>query len=389
MKKTLLALTASLMASGLMANEEVLEEAKIVEPVELQEKSTNTLSNPLIYDRYFSPHASSADLITVHRALQSVGDSTFPYEHSDDSVVSAFGRYLSLALIWTPVNFVTTAGQYGLGANAKAEELKISHQDVKDFFRTGSYESVKKARLVGFATLDAGRIMQNRLAMDWVEKKAIDARESTLYSIPAFINMSAAFNFGLIEEVHGFNQLYKDQNVSNHRIRKWAYLNLLDPVDWFASYSSLYYIVTGKPLELPMIPVGEMGWLPAMGLDLTPSGPEIVSRHYFRMADGSPVMLVGRFGRLEHRDHWGLGLEAPKVFAWGNNSAGFKLDVFEQISENDKKFLGGAFSVINSNEIGETGVNLYTQLGYKTRGYLAGEPDKEGLIARGGMAFNF
>ena len=414
MKKALFTIAATLTTFGLMGSEASDNETQIIEPAQLQEKSSNTVTNPLVYDRYFSPHASSADLLTLHRALQKGEDALFDGEPSD-TFLGGVGRLAELAFIWEPLNAITAATQYSLGYRAKQLELGNSEKEIwknvskfvrdDDTYADAHYTMSAEDRVQTTSAVSAaGQIMQNRMAMDWVEKKSIDGREASLYMVPAIANTThRVIHFSNGSKFHEKNLLemyahdiYAQYGVELEadKMKQMSALNFVDPMIWMGVYSEIYYVVTGKAAELPMIPVGGgVKWLPAMGLELTPSGPEWVSKHYFRTPSGNPIMVYGKYGRLSDNKHWGTGVEMPKLFTWGNNSAGLKLDFFEQISANEDDSIeskyGGAASVINSTEIADSGVCVYTQLGYKTAGYLAGEPMKKGVIARGGLALNF
>ncbi|MDN3505187.1 MAG: hypothetical protein P0S95_06415 [Rhabdochlamydiaceae bacterium] len=303
------------------------------------------------------------------------------------------------------------------------------------------------------AGTESTSIMTDQMKMEWLQSGKIDGRQGSLYSLSALDLIGTASmargelsnsptNQLYTNEVSGYiyymNQLYPRSIINQKTIAKQSLVALIDPFLWYSAYAELFYVVKGEPVDMPMIPFfGGAKFLPSAKLGLTPYGPEYYAQTFWRTNDGNPIYLYYKWGSLSGAHHRGAGIQAPYIFNSDETSIGFTFDWFHQFKAgandislsdssnpnywtnqrvantryyfdyntftwqqqitytsqiiDEKKFYDGfAATLIGTQKIsGVPGTSLYAQLGYKTKGYVPGESYKNGLIARGGLAFTF
>jgi hypothetical protein len=178
-------------------------------------------------------------------------------------------------------------------------------------------------------------------------------------------------------------------------------LTLANPLQLYAAYTILVkYGIQGKKKwdHIPMIPLGSVRYLPALGYDLTPFGSRY---HFFNYVAYYNYKFSADISYADNRyfDYYGLSITAFDILylSWfrmnatleGWNQPELELNQNTPLKTNSK--LGGLASVelflhplFLKNQL-----SVYLQIGYKTKGYSAGEPLDHSLILRYGLSFCF
>lgn len=179
----------------------------------------------------------------------------------------------------------------------------------------------------------------------------------------------------------------------------------------------IYHAFSIAEVKIPMIPIGNVKYLPSFRMALTPFGMQGYFENFF-VVNSIPTYVYFKWGQNGPNQYWGLGVENQKIFNWKRVSLGCRFDLWNQpnvlfetgamsvqeitdlpkgaaipplypTSVLNAKSLGAAFSIMTNVALFKAPIQLYTELGYKTAGYLPGEALRNSPIARGGISGQF
>ena len=428
MKKKLAFLAALSIAAGTFADEQEVPEVKKREPAQVT----------VLVDKDMSPYAGGETLLSLEKSLIDLADYNMDEKYfTDKSLAGRLKRALELWVGWNSINCATMIAQhevYGHGYRIRntpgmsVAGYSVDFAEIPPFingaatgFNISDYTTLKEMNVVTLDGVKATEILSQQLKMKWLESGKIDGRQASLYewtSMDAthYTSISTDTKLNDIFADHGdinvyvnyMNTLYPGANLSVKSLKKKMRANLLDPVLFYTWYAQYKYIMGEKEFEMPMI--GGV-YLPSMRCDLAPYGPEWVFQNYFKTKEHGPIYAYTKWGSLAGLDHWGAGIEAPKLMQWENVSLGACVDYFDQFESNstltDREFSknyrnlvvkdegvsrvkGGSALLMGALRVpGLHNVELLAQLGFKSRGYLPGYPMDEGVIARAGASAKF
>jgi hypothetical protein len=187
--------------------------------------------------------------------------------------------------------------------------------------------------------------------------------------------------------------------LTSRRLQRRALIGYANPLLAYTGYRLFAsYLWGGKEwLDMPSLPFGhELRYLPWFRFQLAPFGTEWISEHAV-VRSGRLLSFSLRRGDAGTGASWGSGVEASPLIVhphWLLNVSGH---VWSQppngpSGHGDDLRLGGALSASLIVRLGEAPVlarraGLYVQGGYKTQGFLAGEPLGAGPIFRIGLSF--
>lgn len=238
------------------------------------------------------------------------------------------------------------------------------------------------------------------------------------------------------------NSIYPSEKSFSNQLstlrEKAAYSILTNAFTYYSLFAQWRYIWTGKttPMTLGTGPI--RFFMPIYRVELSPFGPEDVVGTYLLFKSGEPTYLYYKSGSFSQNKYHGFGFENKGIFKIGSSSFGLKLDFWNQPallhhkpvehevipqlyttssfwkpivamglsseyevefdhSQNGytnkelfSKYFGSAASLIYQYEFdGSRSNTLFTQLGYKTKGFLPGESIHAGPIIRFGMNLLF
>jgi hypothetical protein len=186
-------------------------------------------------------------------------------------------------------------------------------------------------------------------------------------------------------------------NIST--LARQSLVTFLNPFDWYSIYTvGIQYLVKGNTRlpQLPTIGIGSLRYLPALSYNLTPFGSEFILYNYVKRGEKTFVGDI-RVGDNRFESHWGADVLARRILesrrwevslqAGGWHQPPLHLGG-ESIYET-KGGLGGygKAHVAWAPTLNSPDVRLYLQGGYKSAGYVMGEPLASGPILRFGLDF--
>lgn len=403
----------------------------------------------VLIDPDFSPYSGGQDLLTGFKLLQVSEDLLIPpKEDPKEGGWTSLGRFAELFLFWNPLGQLATVTQHEVfGHGYRIRDLPSRHAKVTGYqigwpfpyalndvggatgFEVSDRITVAELNAISIAGIEAQDILARQLKMKWLSDQRIDARTSQLYYLSQqsllFYALSShhhelSLHFKGVDEdpfsgddlksyVFWMNRLYPDDEISISHIRDQSYLNLLDVFTYYSAYSWWYYILTGKQMDLPMLKIGKVGYLPGFKITLAPYGLEKNFENYLTI-NGVPLFLYVKWGEHGGVGYYGGGVDYDQLFSWKGGIFGFKLDFWYQpnflqstrvfdvlMGENaaveglKNRRLGVAFSLISRWYLAGSGVPffLYTEAGYKSKGYLPGYSLWQGFVGRAGLTAKF
>lgn len=300
---------------------------------------------------------------------------------------------------------------------------------------------------VGIGGMEGDFILGHNIVMSWLEKGVIDARQASQWREAHFntanyirdLKKNDGYGTFMLAQISGhdiakyltlLNQIYpmgKSMDKQLQGLQNKAILSyIFNPMTYLSYYSELCYVLFGASPSVPGIKVQEMFFLPSYHQALTPFGPEDVFEVFIWNKEISASYIYFKTFDLMNEKHFGLGFENRRFFnrKWG--SLGLKVNLwfqpqmlldpmhsqmecywlFQKKAEKDEfwilpteempqtkgyynKTFGGSSALIYSyglkNQLGYVSL----ELGYKTQGYLPGEPLLRSPIAKCGLQVQF
>ena len=406
------------------------------------------VSYNMIVDHNFSPFAGGEDLLTAHKIIESLEDATtYPTKNPSTGALAVFWRLAELGLFWDPLNRIISTTQHEVfGHGYRIREMSSAH--VKKYEINWPYpysfngiagETVftfdaKKATAAEMISItiggfDAQEILAYQLKMKWLATHQVDPRAAELYinsQQTLFLYATAAVKDKMEVETKNLNEdlfscndiqsyirwlnlLYPNDKLTLSKIKTQSLLNLLDPFSIFSAYSWWHFVFTGKSMPLPTLHAGRFTYLPGFKVSLAPYGLEYYFENFFALQD-RPFYFYIKGGEHGKTGYWGAGFEMEQLCAWSGGTFGLKIDIWRQpqflqpiriasvinnpsiaaSSALSKVDFGAAGSMIFRWQLGSGKFfYLYTEGGYKTKGYLPGYSLTRSVIWRVGLTTNF
>ncbi len=383
----------------------------------------------LIFDPHLSPYIGADNLIMSHEMVEKskLGQLSQTYS-SQSSAWAKLGRGAELFLFWDPVNYLSMVAQHEVfGHGYRVRTLSNRGASVINYrfgtpFPYGNgggathYQlSPEKTTVFELLTISSGgmeatAIFANRIRLHWLRVGELNPKQGSLYlfsqqDITNYVTRSQPHQGDDIADyIYVLNHTYAGGNLTLKTLQKSALINFLDPFTYYSCYGWYKYIVRGKSLEMPMIPMGSYKFLPSARLGLTPFGPEYYLESLFVKGE-KPFYLYLRGSNFAGMASAGIGIECPYATNIGSLPVGFRLDFWQQPKlqsrnrhfafaglENGKYLdlrikdlqVGMAASIVLQKKLWSTGA-LFVQCGAKTKGFVPGESLEASPIIRLGI----
>ena len=412
---------------------------------------TQTVSSApydLLVDPDFSPYSGGQNLITGMRLLQLSEDIMLPpKDEPKEGLIVSLGRFAELFFIWNPLGGLATVTQHEVfGHGYRIREFPSSHVEVTGYkidwpfpyslgggatsFNISDRATVTEINAINIAGIEAQDILARQLKMKWITDGRIDPRMSQLYflSQQSFFLYTVASNDndldislrGVDEDpfdgndlksyIYWMNRLYPDNKISISYLTRQSLYNWLDVFTYYSFGAWWYYVATGKQFNVPMLEIGKVKFLPSFKITLAPYGLEKNLEGYFTI-NKVPLYVYAKWGDHGGVSFYGAGIDFDQMLSWKGGIFGFKLDVWYQpdfqqptrvfdvlvddvnpaVPGLQDRSVGIAGSLISRWYLtgGNSPLYLYTEAGYKSKGYLPGYSLDRGFIGRVGLTAKF
>jgi len=202
--------------------------------------------------------------------------------------------------------------------------------------------------------------------------------------------------------ISGINYLYVEPGEKRYDIKKLSgqsLVSLANPVQAFSVFAVIYsYLIKGKQtIRVPMIPMGKVRYLPAFNFSLTPFGSQFHFVNYLRYKQ---MLFRGDFsiGDPTFKNYYGISVSGFNLVnnRWItlNGHADFwnqpelELDDYTKPQTGNKP--GGACKIsLTVRPLKLRGkLGIFLETGYKSKGYMMGEPLAASFILRYGISMH-
>ena len=400
----------------------------------------------VIGDINFSAYSGAEDIITFQHGLVVGVDKLVGRPPTRRSVKDGFGRFFEI-LAWDVTNVYLAVVQHEIfGHGYRIRDLGTEYAKVKGYsfswdgaathFSITDRMTTSLESTISSGGVEATAILANRLRLKWLESGKIDGRESALYSFSQqdITDYVLSIDKGPIlpeENGHDINSYlyllhatYPNGKLTKGQLKARVLINYLDPFTYFSYYAQGKFVVNGRPMNIPMIPIGDYKYLPSVRLGLTPFGPEYFLEN-FLVKNQNPIYFYVKWGSFANNNYYGFGVEQPHLLSYKGWKLGYRFDAWRQPyilfdkgllsnlssessydfcgggfiqetpgstpSEHDlhKKRIGVAMSVCIEKQIAESAFSTYFQPGFKTAGFLPGQALRAAPIIFGGVSIKF
>jgi len=411
---SLIIVAISCTLSIVSANQEYGSETPDAQDVQAQPNTNRTPKLPvgLIIDRNFSAHTGASGLTSLLRGYQALDEEYLPATQGDTSAYMMLGRFGKIVLenILFSTVMITQHEVFGHGGRAREFKLPIIKYSIRPYkgsvsYRAEPYLQLSKSEQIAFITggMEGTGILAKRIRDRWVDTQILDYREAHLYLVNALDQTTYILHsrtekiFDNSNDVTAYiaeiNHWHGSPVLNRSRLKQKAYIDLLDPYLFYSLYSMAHYMRDGSACwEYPMIPIGDYRYLPGFRLALAPYGPEYQFINYIKGPEHS-IQATFRYGKTGARSSLGTSLEVTRLLSSDLFNVDAKIDLWRQpklfVSQAQaaKPQLGGGFSLIGRYRVFDS-FELIGQLGYKTTGFVPGDPLKNGPILRAGFNAN-
>lgn len=389
--------------------------------------STAQSYSPLIYDASGSPYVGAYDLGFLHRGVYKLTDKLLPDSIGKAKSVSSIGyRVGKLVLLDGPIDdFISLIQHEVFGHGARYREFG-SHNNTYELnlsfpygsgggsamsnYAIGERPTSQQELAVCFGGVEANRLLANHLtnqsllddSLHYRQGLLLFAAQNDLFKyllgtryVASVADMPGNDMVAYIKEINGLyssNSPYSTEKLYNQSLVSW-----INPMQLYSLVAVYYnYLIKGqKHTKIPMIKFGDIRYLPALNYSLTPFGSQYHFVNYLRYKQ---MLFSADFtlGDNTFNNFYGMSLKGFNLIdsrVWGVN---MHLDVWNQPElelashkrPSSKNSMGGAFKTDVTyrpfNQKSKLG--LFTQAGYKTKGYTLGESLDEGFILRFGLS---
>ncbi|MBS0624762.1 MAG: hypothetical protein JSS32_01780 [Verrucomicrobia bacterium] len=400
-------------------------------------------------DINFTPFAGAENLIFLQSGLEKLENLAFPppkitledFQNPEQCPhFSSRNRWIRQGqsiLIWAPINASCVVIQHEVfGHGYRVRDLGSKYATVKGYkmYVIGGATGVEATNLltpsqaltIDIAGVEADAILANRVRLGWLQEGRVDPKQGFLYFFSALSLTAYAFAVNKNpksppqngNDISNFlfllNSIYSDSKLGYTKLRNLSLICLLDPFTYYSIFAQWIYNAFAANIKVPMIGIKSINYLPSARLALTPFGMQGYFEN-FLVVNSIPTYLYFKWGKNGTNTYFGFGLENLKIFTWKSGSFGLRADFWHQppvlfqqgtLSANQlydlpsgtyipplypdsvlaKKLTGGAITVIGAYSWKKTPLKMFTELGYKTAGYLPGEALRAALIIRGGLS---
>ena len=365
-----------------------------------------------MFDQNLSARIGADDLLTFHRAFVDFEERYLPNKFTDESTfgetkVGQLYRLTRYVLLDFQIDYLTYILQhevFGHGARAREfgqtnvrYELHMGppYNNNRSITYADSFPLGQEV-VLDISGSQGSRIMSDEILQQALVGGAIDYRRSGLYALTALDLPGYIWSTNYdspnppSDILHYLARVPGLPTNALQKLKTAATLCLADPMLWYSLYGLGHYISSGETeMRIPTIRIAGIHWLPQFRIELTPFGWEYIMEN--RLVDSLHLWTVSA-GLDRDNQSFRLGATVGRLIETRHFELGAELHGWWQPDRIGTTQFGNGMMALVAPEyrlIGETGsVGMLAEIGYKTNGFLEGEPIAAGWILRAGLAFH-
>lgn len=382
------------------------------------------VENPFIIDDNISAIVAARDLTSIHEITTAYEQARLPQRFTDESTYGTkiLGRFYRLGkTIFAEdiEDFMLSLVQHEVfGHGARLREFGDEHVTYGlhvfppygsgsgvTYFNTDQLYSLDQYSAIDIAGMQADELLGDEMRLRAIERGRINYRESQLYftgrlSVATYAAWTQASDLdaGNGNDIAGYVRIvgHRNPTINLSRIQSLSLLSFLDPMtlDWFYSYFYGYLIKGEVETPVPTIDAGAWRYLPGFRFGLTPFGYEFYLEN-MAIDSGRVINLTLSAGSADKSTSWSASVSSHHLWRTG----GLTLDGHAALWRQPELQLGienmaptfpwtnGALGTIMASYQISSGSGLTLEAGYKSKGFVQGEPLDAGGIFRAGIQF--
>ncbi len=373
-------------------------------------QSSTAGSTIILIDQDLSPAAGATAAATVGRLLAHVEDRFVPIRLFEERgtmrrAANASYRLAKLALFDDPQeNWLRVANHEVFGHGGRLRELfdgsvkyalpappPYGRGGGSTYFQLAAAPTVEEILAVTVGGMEANRLMARSLAGDALLAGRWHYRDARRYLYAEYDTIHYILRTTDHEkeghDVGDFIKIYNEVATDNHEktlnartLRRRVLAGFANPMIAYSYYSAFVsYVWSGHAdSTAPMLRLGGTRYLPMARFQLTTFGTEwIIDNALVR--NGRFLDATIRAGQTIGARTWGVGLQATRLAGWKRWTVDAEGHLWHQPD------WGGEVTATAHRQL-RSGLSLVGQGGYKSNGFLAGEPIHQGVVLRIGAA---
>jgi hypothetical protein len=373
--------------------------------------------HPIAIDPTLSSVAAAEGLATIDELINHYEQQLLPPKlFPEDYFLSRFGgrlyRLVKLLLIEYPQDaFISLIQHEVFGHGSRLRELGVSNvqyelhptlpyglgNGVTDW-RSSKDISRDEDNAMTIAGVQAQSLLGDQFRLRALQRGSMNYREANMYftgrcALPLYaaFTLPDAGTYPSGNDVANYVYKVRSRNpaISVTKLKSRVILNFLDPftLGWF--YCLYNYGRANVETEIPMFRIGSLKYLPGFQFSLTPFGYEYHLENL--LVDSSRVVvLTATAGPADDANSWSLRCRTTNLWKTGPFGLDLTSAFWSQPSLQINGYassgwsLGGLLYAAASCKISDF-TALRVELGYKSRGFIEGEPLDKGVILRAGL----
>lgn len=365
----------------------------------------------ILVDKHFSPYAGAYLMQDGYTAFKTLDDIYIPSSEGKRSLLWSLGRTGKLYLEMMLSSFMMVAQHEVFGHGYRAREFDFSHIGYEVNIASGATSflfsdylrlNLLQQSALNSAGMEATTILSQQIRHPWFMERCIDNRDALFYVISAIDQPNYIFSTNEGDTTAGndvnayvltINNWFGSNAITKKRLKQREVWDLLDPTLYFAFYTMGRYIATGVPTTcMPMFNVCGYDYLPTPRLLLAPWGPEFQIQNHLVSPNNRYIRLNLRYGNTAFIHSYGIDLMVRPIWEYYNFEFGTKLYLWRQpkmtsrSAQQAKNQVGAAAFVSADYKFNRCWYAL-SELGYKTSGYIPGDPLGNSWVWRLGIRF--
>lgn len=395
---------------------------------------------PFFYDTYRSGHFGANLLAGVHKTLYRLEDTLVPNRLGPETTLGgkALGMAYRMGKLFAfglPQDYFISLVQHeALGHGSRFREFGFRNNRFEFSFPfpygNGLGRAIygkpdenvaftlHKQITVAFSGNEANTLLSNRLTAEILLTDQLHYRQAMLYLFTnttplAYIwltkwsdpsNPFAGEGNDVLQYLKHLNWMYNvggNEKATLNKLARNSLISLINPLPIYAFYALLVeYGFKGKSgmRTVPVFKLGNLKYLPVFSSNLTPFGDEYAIKNYL-MINKRLWTIDLSVGDGTYNRFWAGGVNVQHLV----QSIPFVLNLSGSFWSQPDMNLDDFSDVIRPNQLGGAlkaeahwrpfaamkQIRLYLQAGYKTKGYLMGEPLDKSIIFRPGFSCYF
>ncbi len=385
-------------------------------------------------DRNLSAPVGAENLLTVHRALYALENRFLKPRLFDESTAGRksagmlyrLGKTVLVDNVADHLVMLTQHEVFGHGARLREfgfERISYRLSVVPPYGRgdgsasglTAPYRRTTRHERISVITggSEANTLLSNSIRSRWLQRGRIHSREIVLYLLASLdltgyilqtrFSSGDGANNDIRNYLRELNALEGHHDRNDYRLTLkslsiQSMIRFLDPTVLRAMYAySVPYLLRGMDdTSLPALRFGRVEYLPSIRLGLTPFGSVVHLENLF-VASGRVLNVHVRYGIPAFHHFGGFGVTYNHLDVHRDITLGSRIEFWHQ----PPLLLGGKTARTKAKGIGgglwadvryrlssiDLAPALSLRIGYKTDGFLEGEPLHRGLVMRFGVGF--